>query len=315
MHFPSFTPDAFFWHNRSMSQIKISGFTFIKHGLTLGYPFLESIQSIDPFCDEIIVNVGFDDPDLKKDDGTFQHLENNLKGAKYKILKSYWNPLQKEQGLVLSEQTNIALKACQGEYCQYIQGDEAIHEKDLPLISAGVTCLDQNSALDGLIYNYLHFYGNIDIIRRTRKVYRREVRLIRNGKNIVSWLDAQGFRYPGGAKIPCAQIAASIYHYGWARKEIVMNKKVKSFGKLYHGDQFENPDFTYQRVWGLERFNQTHPRCMQAWTLAHHNPLDIMQLPLSFQISDLGLALSDALEKMTGFRLGEYKGFKVIKKI
>ena len=99
-----------------MSQIKISGFTFIKHGLTLGYPFLESIQSISPFCDEIIVNVGFDDPDLKSDDGTLQYLEKNLQGPKYKILKSYWNPQQKEKGLILSEQTNIALKECQGDY-------------------------------------------------------------------------------------------------------------------------------------------------------------------------------------------------------
>ncbi|MBI2522165.1 MAG: hypothetical protein HYV97_17230 [Bdellovibrio sp.] len=298
-----------------MSQIKISGFTFIKHGLTLGYPFLESVQSIAPFCDEIIVNVGFDDPELKKDDGTFQHLEKNLLGPKYKILKSYWNPQIKEKGLILSEQTNIALKECQGDYCQYIQGDEAIHENDRPMISDGVSWLDKNSELDGLVFNYLHFYGNIDIIRRTRKVYRREIRLIRNGKNIISWLDAQGFRYHDGSKIPCVQIGASIYHYGWARKEIVMNKKVKTFGKLYHGDQFENPDFTYQRIWGLERFKQTHPQCMQTWIAAHHNPLDIMQLPLSFHIKDLGLVFSDAIEKITGFRLGEYKGYKIRKKI
>ena len=77
-----------------------------------------------------------------------------------------------------------------------------------------VSCLNQNPPLDGLVYNYFHFYGNIDIIRRTRKVYRREIRLIRNGKNIISWLDAQGFRYADAGKIPCAQIAAAIYHYG-----------------------------------------------------------------------------------------------------
>ncbi len=298
-----------------MSQIKISGFTFIKHGLKLGYPFLESIQSISPLCDEIIVNVGFDDPELKQDDGTFSYLEKNLQGPKYKLLKSFWNPNQKEKGLILSEQTNIALKECQGQYCQYIQGDEAIHEKDFPLIQKGVEHLNHDQNLDGLIYNYLHFYGNIDIIRRTRKVYRREVRLIRNGKNIVSWLDAQGFRYQGGAKIPCAQIAATIYHYGWARKEVVMNQKVKSFGKLYHGDKFENPDFTYQRIWGLKRFKESHPNCMLNWIEAHRNPLDIMQLPLSFHLKDLGLAFSDAIESMTGYRLGEYKGFQVRKKL
>jgi len=42
----------------------ISGFTFIKHGLNLGYPIKESIESIEPLCDEIIINVGYDDPEL-----------------------------------------------------------------------------------------------------------------------------------------------------------------------------------------------------------------------------------------------------------
>ena len=51
---------------------QISGFTFIKNGLTLGYPILESVQSIDPICDEVVINVGYDDPNLEKDDGSCQ---------------------------------------------------------------------------------------------------------------------------------------------------------------------------------------------------------------------------------------------------
>ena len=55
----------------------ISGFTFIKNGLSLGYPFKESAESIAPLCDEIIIIVGFNDPDCKKDDGTYEYLQDS----------------------------------------------------------------------------------------------------------------------------------------------------------------------------------------------------------------------------------------------
>ena len=38
--------------------MKVSGFTFIKNGQILGYPFLQSIQSILPIVDEFVINVG-----------------------------------------------------------------------------------------------------------------------------------------------------------------------------------------------------------------------------------------------------------------
>ena len=38
--------------------MKVSGFTFIKNGQILGYPFLQSIKSILPIVDEFIINVG-----------------------------------------------------------------------------------------------------------------------------------------------------------------------------------------------------------------------------------------------------------------
>jgi len=296
-------------------KIKISGFTFIKNGLTLGYPFVESIHTIAPFCDEVIINVGFDDPEFKMDDGTFKLINETFKNSKYKIVKNHWDPNLKERGLILSEQTNIALSLCQGKYCQYIQGDEAIHEQDIPHIMSGINSLEDNSEADGLIFNYLHFYGNVDIIRHTRKVYRREVRLIRNGKNIKSWLDAQGFRYNDGSKIKALKSDARIFHYGWARKETIMNEKIKSFSKLYHGDNFKNEKFNYQRVWGLKPFLETHPNAMENWIKLHRNNIPIMDLPLNWQWNDLGLALSDGLEKLTGFRAGEYKGYKIVGRV
>ena len=38
--------------------MKVSAFTFIKNGQLLGYPFLQSIESVLPIVDEFIINVG-----------------------------------------------------------------------------------------------------------------------------------------------------------------------------------------------------------------------------------------------------------------
>ncbi|PIP95787.1 MAG: hypothetical protein COW00_02630 [Bdellovibrio sp. CG12_big_fil_rev_8_21_14_0_65_39_13] len=292
-------------------QPLLSGFSFIKNGLTLGYPFVESIKSIASFCDEVVINVGFDDPNLVQDDGTYKLICENFSSPKFKIIKNWWDPNVSSKGLILSQQTNLALKECTGKYCQYIQGDEVIHEDDIELIKSSIQELELRKDCDGLVFQYLHFYGNTNIIKRTRNVYRREIRLIRNNKKIVSWLDAQGFRYQDETKIKCLETRARIFHYGWARKETIMNDKVKSFSKLYHGSNHQNSNFQYQRIWGLQPFKETHPSIMKDWISLHQNDLDIMSLPLDKKIGDLRLMISDGIENLTGYRIGEYKNFKL----
>ncbi len=290
----------------------VSGFTFIKNGLTLGYPIKESIESIEPLCDEIIINVGFDDPSLLKDDGTFEYLKDNLTHPKFKFLKSFWNPELTSQGLILSEQTNISLNSCKGEICQYIQGDEVIHEDDLQIIHNAYLDMESNKQIDGLVFKYNHFYGDVDIVKKTRNIYRREVRTIRGQRGIKSWLDAQGFRNKDNNKINCIQTDARIFHYGWARSEKIMKKKVKAMDKLYHGKDFEGGNFQYERIWGLKKFKETHPRCLKEWLEKNKNPIEIMDLPLKNEWKNVGLAISDLVESLTGYRIGEYKNFKLI---
>lgn len=293
---------------------KISGFTFIKNGLTLGYPILESILSIESICDEVVVNIGFDDVNLSVDDGTYKYLTDNLKDPKYKILKSWWDPSITKDGLILSQQTNIALAACTGDYCQYIQGDECIHEDDLKSIQAGVTEMEKNRELDGLIFNYMHFYGNVDTYKYTRSLYRREVRLIRNHLGIKSWKDAQGFRNADDSKIKARLISARIFHYGWARAEQIMKKKVKVFDTFYHGDveQTNARKFKYERSWGLRKFKKSHPSVMSNWIEKNRNEFDFEKLNLTLDWNLPGLIFTDTIESLTGVRIGEYKNYKRI---
>ncbi|ATH06744.1 hypothetical protein BIY24_01950 [Halobacteriovorax marinus] len=289
----------------------ISGITFIKNGLTLGYPIKESIESIDSLCDEIIINVGFDNPELTEDDGTWDYLTTHFKGEKYIFLKSYWDPAMTSKGLILSQQTNIALERASGKYCQYIQGDECLHENDLETIRKEVEKMESDHSYNGLVFNYIHFYGNVNVQKQTKKTYRRELRLIRNGLGIKSWLDAQGFRNKDDSKVLCKQINATVYHYGWARAEQVMQAKTRAFEKLYHGDKKKDESFNYERVWGLRPFKGEHPKVMNNWIEANKNDLDILSLPYKFNVKDIRLMLSDRFEYLTGIRLGEFKNFKL----
>ena len=294
--------------------MKVSGITFIKNGLTLGYPFLESIKSIEPLCDEIIINVGFNNPECTEDDGTYDYLTRHLTGDKYIFLKSWWDPEVSSQGLILSQQTNIALEKATGDIVQYIQGDEAIHEEDFPAIRKGYEELMNREDIQGLVFNYMHFYGNTNVHRHTRSVYRREVRTIKRVPGLLSWKDAQGFRYTDGSKMNAILIPARIFHYGWARPQNVMDQKIKSFSKLYHGKDHETKDeFSFRRIWGLKRFNGTHPKAVQKWIDEHTHDIDILNYPKSYILGDWDLMVSDAIESLTGWRMGEFKNYKLIK--
>jgi len=55
--------------NRRKEKIvnpKISGAVIVRNGVKLGYPFVESIKSILPLCDEALVGVGDSEDDTRK---------------------------------------------------------------------------------------------------------------------------------------------------------------------------------------------------------------------------------------------------------
>ena len=290
----------------------VSGFTFIKNGLKLGYPFVESIESIAPLCDEVIINIGHD-PETP-DDGTEEILRKTFTHPKFIFIKNVWDPKLTENGLILSQQTNLALEQCQYPIAFYIQGDEAVHQEDYPAIHDGIIHLHNNPELEGLVFDYHHFYGNVDIIKHTRNVYRREVRIIRNHIGLKSHLDAQSFRFKDGRKPQCKLLKAHIYHYGWARESSIMDQKIKAMDKLYHGQEYERfkNSFEYRRIWGLRPFKGTHPKIMNEWIEQNRNQIDIMSLKLKMSLKDYNLALADFIEKYTGYRIGEYKSYKLL---
>ena len=61
--------------------MKVSAFTFIKNGQILGYPFIESIQSILTIVDEFVINVG------ESEDDTLLMVK-SIPSSKIRIIKS-----------------------------------------------------------------------------------------------------------------------------------------------------------------------------------------------------------------------------------
>ena len=114
-----------------MSQASISGFTFIRNGVELGFPFEASIRSILPLVDEFVVVVG------KSNDDTLQRIQ-DLQDPKIRIIESIWNERMADRGFVYAQQKMMAQFACTGDWAFYLEGDELVHENDLPNIRASV---------------------------------------------------------------------------------------------------------------------------------------------------------------------------------
>lgn len=292
----------------------ISGFSIIKNGISLGYPFIESLKSLEPLCDEIVVGVGFDDQECLKDDGTWELLHKTFPSSKFHFFKSYWDPAISSQGLILSQQTNLALKKCRGVFCQYLQSDEILHENEIQPIKELAKEFQENKEVESFVFNYIHFYGNPSTYKYTRNVYRREVRLIRKDANLQSYLDAQGFRHQDGSKPKALLTPFHIYHYGWAREQELMDKKNKAFSKFYHGQSHQSDDFTYKKEWGLKSFQGTHPKEALNWVNKQNQSLDISSLSFKWDLNILGLMISDFIEWLCGHRIGEFKNYKLLKR-
>jgi len=240
--------------------MKISGFTIVRNGLLYAYPFKEAILSILPLCDEMIVNVG------KSDDDTLDIVK-SISDMKIKIIQSEWD-MNLKDGNVLSVETNKALKECSGDWCFYIQGDEVLHEKYYDNVKTAMKKYSEDESIEGLRFWYKHFYGSYDYIQDNyRKWYIKEVRVIKNNENIVSWGDAMDFKHRDGSKIFSKDINAEIFHYGWVIPPEKFIVKRRDFEKLYHSEEVVEKNITkfqnYDNLGNLKKFQDSHPEVMK----------------------------------------------------
>ena len=289
--------------------MKIAGFTIIRNAVLNDYPIVEAIASVLPVVDLMIVAVG------ESEDDTLQLIE-GIPSDKIRIVKTTWDPKAKKGGEVLAIETDKAFQHVPEEYdwAFYIQGDEVVHEQYHTTIRMAAERFKDDKKVEGLLFNYLHFYGTYDYVGDSRRWYHKEVRIIRNDKTIRSYKDAQGFRRDG-QKLNVKQIDAFIYHYGWVKSPQQMQAKKRHIirywseqqqeaEKLQEQDFFDFNDFD-----SLERFTGTHPNVMLPRIASRNWQVD---LDVSRKRFSLKGRILYWFEKKTGIRLFDFRNYRSI---
>lgn len=243
-----------------MSQASISGFTFIRNGVELGFPFEASIRSLLPLVDEFVVVVG------KSNDDTLARIH-AIGSPKIRVIETIWNERMADRGFVYAQQKMIAQFVCTGDWAFYLEGDEVVHEAELANIRASVDKHHSNPAVEAFVFDYFHFYGTPDFVANSPAWYRRECRLIRNTIRSYApdgqyWLITSDHKK--GRNPQAALANAHIYHYGWVRSNEAMQKKLDQVSKFWsHGA----PTVRYSQFDAqvLQPFTGTHPELVKPW--------------------------------------------------
>lgn len=217
--------------------MKVSAFTIVRDAVRLDYPAVESIRSILPLVDEYVVLVG------DSCDNTLE-LIRGINSPKLVVKESVWDPELRRGGAVLAQQTNLALDHCQGDWCFYLQADEVIHENDWDRIRSSMQRGLKRPSVEGLSFRYHHFMGDYNLT--SLLIYKRQVRIVRNGLGIRSAKDACGFSREG-RKLRTQATGAWVYHYGWVRPPETMGRKQAQLEIFYSEDPEKTPPATNLR--------------------------------------------------------------------
>ena len=248
--------------------MRISAFSICRNAVQYDYPIVEVIRSALPIVDEFIVNVG------QSHDGTLD-LIRSIGSEKVRIVESFWDDTMTKDGLLFSQQTNVALGHCTGEWALYLQADEVLHEADYDTLRAKLQSNHRNPNVLGFSFRYLHFYG--DYWSCNPWFYHRAIRIIRNDGRVESCGDAVGFwlkadrQYLQTAdKDRVAPSGATIYHYGWVKPPAVLLAKFRYQFARHHGDQLSDKearilardDYEFDDYDIMKTFTGTHPIVM-----------------------------------------------------
>lgn len=317
--------------------MKISGFSMGKNTGKLYYPLKQAILSVLPIVDEFYVALGDSDADDSSRDEIL-----SIGSDKIKIIDTVWDIEKYPRGMEHAHQTDIAKSHCSGNWLFYVQSDEVVHEKDLPLIRQKCEQYLEDTRVEGFLFDYIHFWGDYQHVQNSHTWYRKEIRIIRNDSDIHSWESAQSFRripdfdglnyrqQENTYKLKVIGLDANIYHYGWVRPPSLMASKIKSFNVNHRGkkkvtqmiqDKQFGDIYDYGPLNRVPLFHGTHPAVMKEWIdtfdwqdqLRQSGPISINRPRSKHNI--LKYRIISFIEKwlLFGRRLGEFKNYILLK--
>jgi hypothetical protein len=247
--------------------MKISGFTFCRNVVKFDFPVVEAITSILPIVDEFVVNVG------KSEDETLEVIQ-SINDRRMKIVESVWDESLRKDGRIFGIQQDIALSHCTGDWAFLVQGDEVIHEEDLPVIRVALDHYSPDPEVLGLVLRVLHFKGDYWSIDPW--MYRKATRIIRNHRGMYSVTDGCDFRTAEKDQMIKSGengrlIKARVFHYGWAKNPVILQRKL-AYQRSRHEGELLSPEKIEARTTFLAQFPNydilktfrgTHPQVME----------------------------------------------------
>jgi len=286
----------------------LSGFTIVRNAVKLDFPIIPAIRSVLEVCDEVVVNVG------KSEDET-RDLVASVRDPRVRILDSVWDFTKKNE--MLSQETRKAMAACRGRWGIYIQADEVLHEEGARILKDKTTEWDADERVEGLLVQYLHFYGGFDLVATNRRWYRREVRCIRLDRDIRPYQGAQGFRVgPSNRKIRARATDAVMFHYGWARPARAIKEKLEISKTIYPWSR-ERSAKEQERGYLewlplLKSFTGAHPRAAHDWVRERMIDPERKIGPRRFKPEHVRFYLSEWIERLTGERIFEFRNYRLV---
>jgi hypothetical protein len=286
----------------------LSGFTLVRNAVQLNFPIVAAIASVLEVCDEVVVNVGTSDDETR-------HLVAGMGDSRVRIIDSEWDLSKGDDMLAL--ETQRAMDACRGSWGIYIQADEVLHERGARILKQRVAEWDRDERVEGMLVDYLHFYGGFDRVATNRQWYRREVRCVRLGRDIRPYQGAQGFRVgPDYRKIRARPTGAQMFHYGWARPAQTMREKIQLTKQMYPWAT-ERLDRDLKRgtlkwIPLLRPFTGSHPAVARDWIAANAKEPPPVLEPARFKPAHVRLHISDWIERLSGVRPFEFRNYDVV---
>jgi hypothetical protein len=282
--------------------MRVVGFSLVSNAVALDFPIRESLRSILPLCDELVVNVG------PSSDGTLDLLR-TLDDPRLCLLEGAWDASL--GGRMLAVETQRALDACRGDWAIYIQADEVLHERGLEPLRAAMAEARDDHRVEGLLVDFVHFYGNADHVAEGRAWYRREIRVVRPGNGVRSHEEAQGFRSGANARLRVRKSGAAYHHYGWARPMAALAAKRDADNSIYYRGAPRRAAVGQRLPWepGLRPFRGTHPAVITDWLDARRPGTSPGFEPRRWNRRRLALLAALGFERLTGFRPFEFRNY------
>lgn len=284
--------------------MQISGFTLVRNATQLDFPLEASLRSLLPVVDELVVNVG------RSTDDTLARVR-AVDDARIRIIESDWDT--RRGASMLADETNRAMQACRFPWGIYIQADEVLADGGAQLLATTIRRIDADRRVEGVLVDYVHFYGGFDLVAGNRKWYRREVRAIRLDAGVHSYRDAQGFRVGGdNRRVRAVRSGAVMHHYGWARPVSALAAKRAADGEIVPGLLNDPNRPLLPWIPGISTFTGDHPAAVRDWITARRAHERLIE-PFVFHRAHVRLAASLWLERLTGWRPFEYRNYKVFR--